>query len=61
MTIAEAADKRRQDSKSLTDKAGAKADLETSLEKSTADKKATPKELMGTELYISSLHAECDW
>jgi hypothetical protein len=60
-TIADAADKRRQDSKSLTDKEAAKADLEGSLEKSVDDKKSATTELMGTDKYISSLHAECDW
>merc|ERR1712194_94596 len=60
-TIAEAADKRRQDSKSVTDKEAAKADLESALEKSTGDKKSATKDLMGTEKYIASLHAECDW
>merc|ERR1740139_203260 len=60
-TIAEAADKRRQDSKSVTDKEAAKADLESALEKSTDDKKSATKDLMGTDKYIASLHAECDW
>jgi len=60
-TIGDAADKRRQDSKSLTDKEAAKADLESSLEKSVSDKKSTAKDLMATERYIASLHAECDW
>merc|ERR1712194_281762 len=60
-TIAEAADKRRQDSKSLTDKEAGKADLESALEKSGADKKSATTDLMGTEKYIASLHSECDW
>jgi len=60
-TIAEAADKRRQDSKSVTDKEAAKADMESALEKSTGDKKSATKDLMGTDKYISSLHSECDW
>merc|ERR1712226_1295413 len=60
-TIADAADKRRQDSKSLTDKEAAKADMEGSLEKASGDKKSTTKDLMATERYISNLHAECDW
>merc|ERR1712085_204229 len=60
-TIAEAADKRRQDSKSLTDKEAGKADLESALEKAGDDHKSTTKDLMGTEKYIASLHAECDW
>merc|ERR1711957_534145 len=51
-TIAVAADKRRQ---------AAKADMESSLEKSTGDKKSATKDLMGTDKYISSLHSECDW
>merc|ERR1712086_381323 len=42
-TIADAADKRRQDSKSLTDKEAAKADSEGSLEQSTAEKKDSAK------------------
>merc|ERR1712085_192084 len=60
-TIADASEKRRQDSKSLTDKEAAKADLEGALEKSGADKKSATKDLMGTEKYIASLHGECDW
>merc|ERR1712194_252394 len=60
-TIADAADKRRQDSKSLTDRESAKADAEGALEKSTAEKKDTSRSLMGTERFIADLHAECDW
>merc|ERR1712194_864195 len=60
-TIADAADKRRQDSKSLTNKEAAKADLESALEQSTAEKKDTSRSLMGTERFIADLHAECDW
>merc|ERR1712160_71103 len=60
-TVAEAGDKRRQDSKSITDKEASKADLQSLLEKSDTDKKSATKDLMGTEKYISSLHGECDW
>jgi hypothetical protein len=60
-TIADAAEKRRQDSKSLTDKEGAKADLEGTIENSKAEKKASLRELMGVEKFLSSLHGECDW
>merc|ERR1719157_438573 len=60
-TIADSADKRRQDSKSLTDKEAAKADLESSLEESQAGKKSAAGELMATTRYIATLHAECDW
>jgi len=59
--MAESADKRTQDSKALTDKEAAKADLNSSLQGSQADKKSTGRELMGTMKYISSLRAECDW
>merc|ERR1712085_162044 len=60
-TVAEAGDKRRQDSKSITDKEASKGDLQSLLEKSGTDKKSATKDLMGTEKYISSLHGECDW
>merc|ERR1719221_619265 len=57
----ESAAKRAQDSKSLTDKQAARADLASSLQQSEADKKATARELMGTMRYLASLKAECDW
>merc|ERR1712194_922358 len=53
--------KRRQDSKSLTDKEGAKADTEGSLEKNKGEKKANLRATMGTEKSIANLHGECDW
>merc|ERR1719350_1567664 len=59
--MAESAAKRTQDSKALIDKEAAKADLESSLQQSEADKKSTGRELMGTMKYISSLKAECEW
>merc|ERR1719506_2650686 len=57
----DSADKRATDTKTLTDKGGAKAETESDLEKNTEAKAGTTKELMATESYISSLHAECDW
>jgi septal ring factor EnvC (AmiA/AmiB activator) len=54
-------EKRAADSKSLTEKQSTKAELETSLESDTEGKTSAGKELMATEAYISSLHAECDW
>jgi len=60
-TMTDSAEKRATDSKSLTDKGGAKAEAESDLEKNTEEKAGTIKELMATESYISSLHAECDW
>merc|ERR1719254_117069 len=59
--MSDSKEKRTEDSKLLTDKSAAKADLESALEKSTGEKKSTVKELMATDKYISSLHAECDW
>jgi len=59
--MAECAEKRAQDSKSLTDKEAAKAELQSSLETSQGEKKSTTKELMATQQYLASLHAECDW
>mmetsp|Transcript_14825 Transcript_14825/g.33354 ORF Transcript_14825/g.33354 Transcript_14825/m.33354 type:complete len:691 (+) Transcript_14825:76-2148(+) len=60
-TMEEAATTRAEDSKSLTNKDAAKAELEESLETSKEDKKATGKELKAKEEYIESLHGECDW
>merc|ERR1719436_728595 len=57
----DSAAKRTADSKSLTAKGGAKADTEAALEAHTAKRADAGKELMATEKYISSLHAECDW
>merc|ERR1719152_429348 len=59
--IKSSAEKRAEDSKSLTDKAAAKADLEAELEKQKATTASTTKELEATHAYIASLHAECDW
>jgi len=59
--MADSATKRAADTKSLTEKTGTKADLEASLSDDTLSLKDTKKELMATEEYIGSLHAECDW
>jgi len=57
----DSADKRRIDSKSLLEKGAAKADQEAALQAHTDARAAGAKELMATDKYISSLHAECDW
>merc|ERR1719146_39390 len=57
----DSATKRAEDSKTLTDKQSALANLETSLGEQTADKASTEKSLGATNEYIASLHAECDW
>jgi len=57
----DSATKRSEDSKTLTDKQGALANLETSLGDQKAEKASTEKTLAATNEYIASLHAECDW
>merc|ERR1712187_455906 len=57
----DSADKRATDSKSLTQKVAAKADMESSLQSHTEDKEESAKELMVTDKYIASLHSVCDW
>jgi septal ring factor EnvC (AmiA/AmiB activator) len=57
----DSAAKRADDSKTLTDKQGALADMEASLQSSTDNKGSTQQELSATLQYIQSLHAECDF
>merc|ERR1719440_1706842 len=57
----DAAEKRALDTKTVTDKESAKAQMEADLETAKEEKAATTKELMATGEYIQSLHAECDW
>jgi chromosome segregation ATPase len=57
----DSASKRAEDSKMLTDKQGALANMQASLEDSVETKGSTSKELAATLQYIQSLHAECDW
>merc|ERR1719337_384511 len=59
--MADSAQKRAADSKSITTKEGEKADTETALSQQTETHKSTSKELMATLEYIQSLHADCDW
>jgi len=59
--MADSADKRTADSKSLSEKQGAKADTEAAVEGHQDDKASAQNELGSTLKYISSLHAECDW
>merc|ERR1711957_845309 len=59
--MSDSKEKRATDSKALTEKASTKAEMETQLESSTEGKTSAGKELMATEAYISSLHADCDW
>merc|ERR1740129_2417438 len=59
--MADSAEKRTADSKSLSEKQGAKADTEAAVEGHQDDEASTQNELGATMKYISSLHAECDW
>merc|ERR1719215_2095851 len=60
-TMADSADKRAADSKSLSDKEANKADMGAELQESKSSHAATSKEHMANEQYIANLHAECDW
>merc|ERR1712146_286416 len=57
----DSATKRAEDSKSMTDKQGALADLETGLGQQKEDLASTKKELAATVRYIGTLHNECDF
>merc|ERR1719486_1795365 len=59
--MADASEKRAQDSKSITDKDAAKAETETELQSNTDSKKSKTLEAMETAKYIGGLHEECDW
>merc|ERR1719375_1564932 len=57
----DSADKRALDSKTITDKEAAKAEMETELAKAFSDKDSKVGELMATEESLAGAHAECDW
>jgi len=59
--LTDSAQKRALDSKTLLHKNIAKASVEADIEASKEAKASTGKELMATDRYISSLHAECDF
>merc|ERR1719198_703383 len=59
--MTDSAAKRATDSKTLTEKGVAKADMEGQLGAETEAKTSTGKELAATLEYIQSLHSECDW
>ena len=59
--MADSAEKRATDAKSLEGKEAAKADTEEALQGHTADKDSTSKELASTLESIAALHSECDW
>merc|ERR1719199_2184568 len=57
----DSADKRAQDSKTMTDKESDLAQTEGALQQHKSDKMSTGKELGETMKYIAGLHGECDW
>merc|ERR1719408_46232 len=59
--VAESAEKRAADAKSITEKEAAKAGLEAEVEQMTAEHKATMQEAMAKGEQIKDLHLECDW
>uniref|UniRef100_A0A7S1WLY1 Uncharacterized protein n=1 Tax=Alexandrium catenella TaxID=2925 RepID=A0A7S1WLY1_ALECA len=59
--MADSAAKRVADSKSLSGKESATADLQQDLESHKDAKASSTNELAATLRFISSLHAECDW
>jgi len=59
--MADAAEKRVADTKSITDKSAVKADTEAKLEQETGEHKSTVNALMANEKTIGILHQTCDW
>jgi len=59
--MGDAADSRAAKSKSLTEKTGAKAEAEASLEESKESKASTVNELGATVKSIAAIHSDCDW
>jgi len=57
----DAAEKRVMDSKSITEKEGAKADAEALLEKETGERTDKMKESLATVNFLGNLHKDCDW
>merc|ERR1719203_1861695 len=54
-------EKRAADSRSIADKEGVKAELESQLQKMGSESKATLKEGMATAESLKDLHLTCDW
>merc|ERR1719172_491438 len=57
----DSADKRALDSKTITDKEAAKAEMEGELAKATGEHKSKVSELMATQEALAGVHGECDW
>merc|ERR1711937_297772 len=59
--MSDSAEKRADDTKAMTDKMSAKADMEAALAKAKEDKTGKVKELMATAEVLSDVHGDCDW
>merc|ERR1719271_1948777 len=59
--MADAKEKRAQDSKSITEKEQVKADAEATLQQDTDAHAAEQEELAATNQYMADLHSDCDW
>merc|ERR1712194_518135 len=59
--MAESAEKRAQDSKSVTDESALQAQTEQSLQEEQDNMKSTKQELAATLEAIHAMHGECDW
>jgi len=59
--MADSAEKRTVDSKTLADKEASKADLEEKALKLQEEEASTMKEVLATVDTLKSLHLECDW
>merc|ERR1740115_559733 len=59
--MSDASEKRAQDSKTIVDKDGAKAETEEELQTNGDSKGSKTTEAMETAKYIGGLHEECDW
>jgi len=57
----DASEKRASNTKSIAEKSGVKAELESQLIAAKDDKLAAGKELMGTKQYLGEVHDDCDW
>jgi len=59
--VEDSTEKRAMNAKSITEKEGAKADLEERLHKMEIERKGLLKEASDTAEYLQSVHDECDW
>merc|ERR1719199_1436381 len=59
--MSDSAAKRAEDSKAITDKSAAKAEMEGTLAKLNTDLNSKIQEVMATAETLAGVHGECDW